>query len=353
MILVATAALLLGGCAFDLGYGWGTDIDAPVEAVEAPPMVRIAPHPGKYLLVLRDGALATRVAPSDYDCNAEAVTLDLREAFDQSIRRVVAPTVEAYEIGDEMLDPAALRAGGYAGQIVVTADPPVTDLSFERRFWFDRKHFAEISHHASTARIDLSAVIHVQYASGRVVETRIAAERRHRNPDGWQLACANATDALSAVATDGLKGFMREFAGRMVGLGRAGEYWLPSTQDGPVSPLAAILRDRTFDLHSVTGDPRPTVDYFDRNWRFVRLEGRCAKVGRWSVKRDFAGETLCIELPGQAKNCFRVGGTSDLPAYHALTGDDERPLTAAWRARAGNAEDFRLDEDRCFDPLPY
>lgn len=355
VILAAMSALLLGGCAFDLGYGWGTEIDVPVEAVEAPPTLRTAPYPGTFLLVVQDLALAAQVMPSAYDCNAEVINVDLREAFDQSIRRTVAANVEAVEVAESFMAPAELKAAGYAGQIVVTVDPPVADLSFERRFWLDRKHIAEFWHHASTARLDLSAQIQIQYAGGSMVETRVATERRHRNPDGLQLACENATDALGAVAGEALEGFMAELTTRLSGQARDGGRWLPATAAaaGPASPLVAALRGRTFDLHSVSGDPHAVVDYFDENWRFVRLDGRCTRVGRWSTSRVSGGEALCLEWPGQPKSCYRVEGAPEQPAYYPLAGTDERPEMVAWRMRPGNAEDFHLDEDRCFDSLPY
>lgn len=353
IITLALTGFLLGGCAFDLGYGLGFDIDVPVEAVEAPPMVRIAPQPGKYLLIIQGDALAARLSPSDYDCNAEAIVYDLREAFAESVRRTVAPTVSALETGDRMLSPEELKAGGFAGQIVVNPDPPATDLAFERRFWFDRKHFAEFWHHASTAQLDLSAAVYVQSVSGEVLETRVAAERRYRNPDGLEFACDNAVEALSQVASDALKDFTRELATRLVGFGRGGERWLTVTEAGPGSVLARALSDRTFDLHSVTGEPRGFIDYFDRNWRFVRRDGLCEKVGRWSVARDGGGESLCIEIPGEARACYRVDGLPDAPAYLPLSGDDLRPVGVAWRARPGNAENFRLDIDHCKGQMPY
>ncbi|WP_133251500.1 hypothetical protein [Zavarzinia aquatilis] len=358
VILSAMAALMLGGCAFDLGYGWGTEVDVQVEAVQAPPALRASPHPGKFLLVVQGQALAARVVPSAYDCNAEVINFDLRDAFDLSVRRTVAANVEAVVVGADILPPDELKAAGYAGQIVVTVDPPVTDLSFERRFWLDRKHIAEFWHHASTARLDLSALVQVQYAAGSMVETRVAAERRHRNPDGLQFACENATDALGAVATEVLDGFMAELAARLSGQSRDGGRWLPSVArvdgaDRSASPLAPTLRGRTFDLHSIDGDPRAIVDFYDENWRFVRLDGRCARVGRWSINRATGGEALCLDLPGQPRSCYRIAGAPGQPEYYPVAGLDERPAMVAWRSRPGNAEGFRLDEDRCLDSLPY
>ncbi len=345
---LAAGLMLLGGCA--VGY----DVDAPVEPAAAAASPAGAKLAGRYLLVIRAEPLSGAVAPSAYHCNADYLTLDAAPAFRQSVEGQIRQLVASVDLGPAPLSTAELRAQGFDGQIVVDALPLDLGLDFERRFWFERRHFIEFWHAASTAEIDVAARISLQDRSGAMWQTRVAAERTWRNGDGFEFACDNGAEALGTTTHDALVGLNTAIAERFASLGAGAPHWLAVDGVGqPVSDLAAALAGKTFYLHTSAGEPVSVVDYFDPNWRFVRRAGRCDRVGSWSVRHGTAGEELCLSLPGDKPSCFAVAGLPEEPAYVPLDSADERPVLTAWKTRDGNGEELGLESRHCKAAIPF
>ena len=358
-VVAACAVLLfavpLAGCGgpgvLDLDLDGSFTLTAEAEAPPPADPGKAAGLPGRFLVIIAAEGMNTGVNPAPVHCNADRLGLDVRVAFRDMVVDSLERLTGGIEIADALVSPAELRQRGLAGQILVDADPLRPDLEFERRLWMERRWVAEFWHAASTAEMDMAATIHVQFARGDVVTTRVAAESRRRNADGWQWACDNGLDALLMAAQAGLAALPAEIADRIDGLSRGDlARWRRVTPDGVASSLADALADKTLDLHSTGLESRDVTDYFDRDWRMVRRDGLCETPGRWSVREGTRGAELCLWLAGAAEECMAVGGTKAEPIYLDAQG---RVALATWRLRAGNAEGFGLEEKHCRTAAPW
>ena len=191
---VAVFCAALSGCTYQ------------VQTVSAPQLNVYSNYtdkvPGKWALVVDDGAFNQAVHSEGLACGAHSFPLDLTATFKQSAIATFQNITGDVDVLDRPIPIEGLAAGGYSGSIEIKADNMSVRLNMIPGFWSAK----------ADADIELDAGLIATGPKGRLVGTR-ASGRGHESSDAGSM-CSGSTTAIEHAAESAMRALLGELGER-------------------------------------------------------------------------------------------------------------------------------------------
>lgn len=198
LTFAAAALTLLSACAYNA---------APVAA----PAINIVSNfenkvPGKFALILADDIGQTRkeVRPSSHACSAHTYPLIAGQAIESSIRRTMDSVFESVSEVATPMTPAAMKAGGYSGQISVRLSEFSPRLSCQIGFWSG----------SCVSNVDIGFGIEIKNTEGKTVHSSSVGGSKSAEGDAGG-ACGGGANILADATSRSVKDALERAAERI------------------------------------------------------------------------------------------------------------------------------------------
>ena len=166
---------------------------------------------GRYAVQVVTTGLNKSAETPGWTCSAHSFPIDLTPAFQESVRATMASIVEQVDVVTAPLAAADWSSGGYTAYIRVSSIHMNPRVAFH----------AGLLSSTAVATVQLNVGATVQGPQGEIFSTQVEENGTAERSGG--AACGGGADALSAAASNALRGTMERLAERITNAPRLRE----------------------------------------------------------------------------------------------------------------------------------